>query len=329
MLLAVAALATALVYVVGRESDVVERSEAVTAIAQEQPADAAQQGDRAETEPLTLTLSAPTTCEAERVGQNWVWGPVIGDDGVERNGAIFLDEWSDVEEVNVTWTVSGGTAPYTLTIDGETRDHVGDYVGASGTASASCGSETSGASIVDPAPGWGQPKERRYRTDPQVEAGLKTIHATVTDATGTTAETTAHTHVILELGAGGDRLESGETYRVLGFLVTVPDGMTLEIGEMSTSHNGGTWVSLRVVGTAHRSWIWLSTTTGEEAGRYYYHGRYGLVGTDGTVPQTYEEELAGMEPERIDVPDMIRRIDVQFDELVESINRIPTVKTVD
>ena len=330
LMLVVAALVTALVYFGGREAGVTERSEAGTSVAQEQPVEAAQQGDgdEGDTEPLTLTLSAPTTCEATRAGQAWSNGRYVDEDGVERSGDFLLDWWHPVEEVDVEWAVSGGTEPYTLTIDGETKDHVGDYAGASGTASVSCGSETSGAFIVDPAPGWGGPKERRYRTDPQLEAGLKTIRATVVDGAGATAEASAGVHVIMRIAGSGRILESGKTYRVYRFLVTVPDGMTLVTGTKITEE-GGPWIALDVVGAERQTWIWLATATGEDGGRYFFHPSRGHVKTDGSWYRTYDDLAKGLEPERMEVSDEIRRIDAQFDELVESINRIPAVERAD
>ena len=44
----------------------------------------------------------------------------------------------DVAEVPVRWQIQGGTPPYQLEIDGETRDAQHAYEGASCTASVSC-----------------------------------------------------------------------------------------------------------------------------------------------------------------------------------------------
>lgn len=109
--------------------------------------------------------------------------------------------------------------------------------------------------------------------------------------------------------------------------------MTLEVGGTSTADNGGPWVSLFAVGTPYETWISLATGTGEDElgpqGRRFRHPSKGQVWTDGTLFQTYEEEEAGLERKRINVPDWIRRIDEQFDELVESIGRLPTVERAD
>ena len=311
-----------------------ESSEAGTALAQERSVEAVRQDDGASAEPLTLALSAPQTCEAERAGEAWGDSP--------------LGWWHPIAEVDVVWTVSGGTEPYTLTIDGEMRDHVGYYVGASGIAWVSCGPETGGAFIVDPTPGWGapkeqeqavphihtvdpypgwgSPKERRYWSDPQVDSGLKTIRATVTDGAGATAEASVDVYVILQIEDSGEILESGKTYRVHRFLVTVPEGMTLEIGGFEV--NGSESVKLYTLGPRYRTWISIDTFSGEACCRRFRHG-YGRVRIDGTLWQTPEEEAAGVEPRRIEVPEEVKRFDALFDELVESINRLPTVDSAD
>ena len=319
-------------------------------VAQERSVEAVRQDDGAgsDTEPLKMTLSAPQTCEAKRAGEAWGAGRYVDEDGVERNGHFRLGWWNPVEEVDVEWAVSGGMEPYTLTIDGEMRDHAGYYVGASGIAWVSCGSETGGAFIVDPTPGWGAPKEqeqavphihtvdpypgwggpkeRRYWSDPQVDSGLKTIRATVTDGAGATAEASVDVYVILQIEDSGEILESGKTYRVHRFLVTVPEGLTLVIG--TTEVNGDESVRLYTLGPRYRTWISIETFSGEACCRRFRHG-YGYVRIDGTLWQTPEEEAAGVEPRRIEVPEEVKRFDALFDELVESINRLPTVERAD
>ena len=86
-----------------------------------------------------------------------------------------------------------------------------------------------------------------------VDSGLKTIRATVTDEAGAAAEASVNAYVILSLGDSGDRLESGKTYRVMGKLLTVPEGIDMSIGGISEGDIttlglgivGGGWVELR------------------------------------------------------------------------------------
>ena len=61
-----------------------------------------------------------------------------------------------MSEIPVEWTVSGGTAPYTLMIDGESEDGSHEYAGASGTASVSCALDI-GQTVI------GGPYNNRYR----------------------------------------------------------------------------------------------------------------------------------------------------------------------
>ena len=316
MLLAMAVLTTGL----SASACAGERTEAGSAAAQGQQVEAA-------TEPLTLTLSAPEICETTRArghSGSRQWQDEDGNWVVESYSTGF----DDVGETPVTWSAGGGVPPYTLVIDDETRDAEQAYAGPGGTASVSCAMQIGETFIDDNGQG------RRYRTEPEVDSGLKTIRATVTDAAGATAEATVDVYVILQIpSGGGHQLESGKTYRVHGFLLTVPDEMTLEIGSTETADNGGPWISLHAVDTPYETWISLATSTGADElgprGRRFRHPSKGQVWTDGTLFQTSEEAEAGLERERIDVPDWIRRVDEQFDELVDSIGRLPTVGTAD
>ena len=312
MLLAAAVLATAL----SASACTGERTEAGTVAAQAQQND----GEEVATEPLTLTLSAPEICEttqARGYSGSRQWQDEDGNWVVESYSTGF----DDVGETAVTWSAGGGVPPYTLVIDGETRDAEQAYAGPGGTASVSCAMQIGETFIDDNGEG------RRYRTEPEVDSGLKTIRATVTDAAGATAEAAVDVYVILQIGDGDEILEPGKTYRVHRFLVTVPDGLTLLIGDTEQSTTG-TAVSLYTPGPRYRTWIWIDPVTGEAGGRYFRHG-YGHVKTDGTLFQTYEEAEAGLEPKRIEVPDEVRRVDALFDELVESINRVPAIDSVD
>ena len=251
----VAGLVAAGVFAAAREAGVGERADAGTqAAAAEQRVSAPQQsGEGTPPAPLALTLSAPTICEtlpAQEYAGARSYQDEEGNWHVERTSS----GWTGVNEVRVTWTASGGAAPYTLQIDGEPRDVDGAYAGASGTASVSCALRSSGVFFPHPL----DEEHRRYRTEPEVDSGLKTIRAVVTDGSGATAEASIAVYVILAVGGSGDILQSGETYRVLGTLLTVPEGVDhLILGGMVESDGGGAptfglgiagggWVSLRV-----------------------------------------------------------------------------------
>ena len=232
-LLAVAALAALIVYVGGREAGVGERSEAGTVVAQEQPADAAQQGDGEEAggvEPLTLTLSAPEICEASHP-KGFRAHDLEWDEEEEVWRDVFFKWWSWVSSgtMEISWVVDGGDAPYTVMIAGET------YSGANGIAEVSCALEH--GPILDHPQievqgrlhgergEWG--RIHSFDDKPVVGSGVKTVAATVTDSAGVTAEATTQVYALLS--PNGDHvLRAGETYRIQegdDWLITIPDGV--------------------------------------------------------------------------------------------------------
>ena len=201
------------------------------------------QGQQVEaaTEPLTLTLSAPEICEttqARGYSGSRQWQDEDGNWVVESYSTGF----GGVGETPVTWSAGGGVPPYNLMIDDETRDADQTYAGPSGTASVSCAMQIGETFIDDNGQG------RRYRTEPEVDSGLKTIRATVTDAAGATAEAAVDVYVILELNDSGDVLQSGKTYRVLGTLLTVPEAVDhASLGGVIESR-GGPWLNIGIAG---------------------------------------------------------------------------------
>ena len=263
LFLVVTALVVAIVYLTSREAAVDQHVEAAEAVVvQERPAEPPQQdeGDDGEAtaEPLTLTLSAPQICEAQH--------PRGG-----SAGAIGWWYWGTEGTVEVAWQTSGGDAPYTVTIAGEA------HTGASGTAEVSC--------ALQHGPTINRPEHGRTYADkdkPVVDSGLKTINATATDSTGATAEATADVYVILVLEDSAHVMKSGETYRVRGWLVTVPDGIDIdshrgveEVTCVNTRADGTVDKSINCEDSFHLAWtapeyyayLSLGMTSGEESGR--------------------------------------------------------------
>ena len=246
---------------------------------------------------LMLTLSAPPTCETLPAEEALA--------GVyDENGDLVARAfgWVNPGDLSVSWNVSGGTAPYRLTIDGQTRDgwHGKPFAAPSGTAVVSCGRTLDEAVFVDEDDFGGvllidgEPRVWRHHLKmPDVDSGPKTVRATVTDAAGATAEASVDVYVILELGSTGDLLEGGKTYRLDGNLITVPEGIDLEVGGLS-----GASLSLHVVGT--RSRIALNQ---------YYFGE-----VNRWVVDAPHHSPSG---EKID-------LHAKFDELIASIGRLPT-----
>lgn len=185
-------------------------------------------------QPLTLTLSAPPTCETLPAEE-----ALRGE--YDENGELVARAfgWVNPGDLSVSWNVSGGTAPYRLTIDGQTRDgwHGKPFAAPSGTGVVSCGRTQDEAVFVDEDDFGGvllidgEPRVwRHHLKKPEVDSGPKTVRATVTDAASATAEASVEVYVILELGSTGDQLEGGKTYRLDGGWLTVPTGINLEIG---------------------------------------------------------------------------------------------------
>lgn len=185
---------------------------------------------------LTLTLSAPPTCETLPAEEALAG---VYDENGEPETVAF--GWINPGDLRVGWAVSGGTAPYRLTIDGQTRDgwHGKPFAAPSGTAVVSCGRTQDEAVFVDEDDFGGvllidgEPRVwRHHLKKPDVDSGPKTVRATVTDAAGATAEASVEVYVILELGSTGDLLEGGKTYRLYGGWLTVPTGISLKIGAL-------------------------------------------------------------------------------------------------
>ena len=220
---------------------------------------------------LTLTLRAPDLCETDYGFQGWRIG-----------------------ETPVTWKVTNGKGPYTLEIDGETRDAAHTYVGQTGTASVSCALETGDVHYQDE-----RDEPYRYlRGDYVIDSGLKTILAKVTDGDGHTAIATATVYVISTAGRDDHLLRRGHTYRVFGrHLLTVPANVDFRLGEGSTD---GTF-SLYIEGTGYGAVLWLEHDTFKEV-----HRRLPLA----------DDSLTAAKFNNIDLNE-------KLDELIESLNQLP------
>ena len=256
-----------------------------------------------ETTALTLTLSAPELCETERgegfAGQEWVYddeGEIVGTRSVGTG-------WANVAEIPVHWEVRGGAGPYTLVIDNESRDGFGPYEGPNGTASVSCAPKPGEVFYKD------YDQERRYRSDPQLDSGPKEIHVTVTDAKGTkvSASTTIYTilriHGSIRHDGARVQLAPGKTYRVLGTLFTIPEGMTIEMGSIWEA-DGGSGLALQIQG--RDAVLYISPYTGEELYRAYGSTKVTIVwpgpvpeGLDGGVDAVQDGDNLDLDPDAL------------------------------
>ena len=211
---------------------------------------------------LSLTLSAPDICETDYGFQGWGLG-----------------------ETPVTWKVTDGKGPYTLEIDGETRDGSGPYIGPTGTASVSCALQTGEVHYEHRSK---QPY-RDLRGAYVIDSGLKTIRAVVTDAEGKTGEATVAVYVILSTGRHEHLLRRGQTYRVFGkLLLTIPPDVDFRIGETSSD---GTF-SLTVNGSDYSAVIWLDEDTFIEIRRFLPESgelAIGVAAEDTDLDETFDK----------------------------------------
>ena len=193
---------------------------------------------------LTLSLTAPDICETE------ISGEALGGRRDEYGRPEYYSlGWNTPTEIQVSWAVTGGEGPYSLTIDGETRDNTGTFAGTTGTGWVSCAHEH-GTAFYAPYDGYEDPHPTRYyHEEPIVDSGFKTITASVSDANGRKATATATTYVILSLPPGERNLEGGKTYRVWGTLLTVPEGIDLRFAGFIQGFPGPSGIVLVVIGT--------------------------------------------------------------------------------
>ena len=281
----VVALATVFI---GRESGVGDEAKATsTADVEERQPPAEDGSDGSEEEdniaPLTLTLCAPEICETKRASSSYAAHWTQDEDGTNHNSTLIA--WQGVSEIPVEWTVSGGTAPYTLMIDGESEDGSHEYAGALGTASVSCALDIVQTVIGGPY----NNRYRRYLQEPRVDSGRKTIRATVTDAGGATAETTAGVYVITDSGGSNTPLRAGETYRIFDQLITIPDEITTAfMGDHGTPDGGESSFSIGFRGPGYRAFVDIGISTGTVYRKEIQ--RSALTATEGAAGQAQVDD---------------------------------------
>jgi len=257
------------------------------------------EGVDAQSEPLMLAIGAPATCETKKGVGYGLDEAVYDDDGnflrVERR----LVGWYEVSEFEVVWDVRGGRGPYRVNIDGATGDANGLYQGRSGVGSVLCIAKTV-ETFIDPN-GSGPPV-RALRADPDIDSGWKTIRASVTDAQGVTAQATADVYVILHVPNDRHLMRGGSTYRVFGELMTIPSGIDMRISTRETGESGYQYQLISV--EQSRAGVWFDLDGFAEVSR--------------EIPEA-EAAVSGVEPGT--------DLDQLFDELAESIGKLPTAKT--
>ncbi len=240
--------------------------------------------------PFFIELSAPPICD-------------VGEPG-RRNADGVLGNWYDTYVVAVDWTITGGTAPYTITIDGETRDGRGLYEGASGAALVSC-------ALTRGTPNYGEygTKRRTYATEPTFDSGYKLITASVTDADGLTADAAIEVYTVYNIDQfpSDKPLKAGTTYRIAGYLVTIPDGIDMDLGRWSIPEciEGATRCTAGFAILAHQNGYTGKFVIGVDNGtEWYRHIRRSAIAVASDADRNHQ-------------------LDQKFDELAASLGELP------
>ena len=267
--------------------------------------------------PLSLSISAPAVCDVHTQREYLSGRNVLDDQGnILRTEEDSLG-WPGREETAVVWSVSGGIAPYTLEIDGLSRDAAGSYAGATGTASVSCVISFAEPTINEDL------EMRFYPSQPVAQSGTKTIRAVVTDAGGVTAEASVGIYVTLVVERGDTTvMRGGLTYRLLGRLYTVPQDMSVALtgGELipfclpdATNCEGS--LSMAACGAGYRAPL----TLGMESGTIE---RWGPIEFD------EEDDPSADRPRGSSATDTpsTSEINAKLDQFFASINRLPKVQ---
>ena len=180
-------------------------------------------------EPPVLTISLPPNCEGGQAAplNHIIFG--YDDDGNWVQTGISSSPHYHLNDLGATtlgWSIEGGTAPYELSVQGQTL-----LTGPTGSTTVYCAASLPVDELDFTAERF--ELERQETNAPaQVSPGPLTIEATVKDADGLTARARATTYVILnclEKHCDFDVYPGGFTYRIEGFLFTIPQGLNINV----------------------------------------------------------------------------------------------------
>jgi len=204
---------------------------------------------------LTLTLTAPEVCETvDPIGFAGYEQVPDGAGGFRTQVQLTGFERDSITWMDVAWSVIGGAEPVEVTIEGAT------YSGRDGVAEVSC-AQSHGPLIDDPVVGL------MWEDAPVVDSGWKTIRGTVADSAGASADAQTRTYIIWDRSNAWTKwpadhpLRGGETYRVFGHLITIPETVDMyyaggeEASCSGSSSHCGPWTAFGIVGTEALLWV--------------------------------------------------------------------------
>lgn len=177
----------------------------------------------------------------------------------------------DIGAVPIAWTVNGGSPPYEVLINGEL------FTTNSGAVDVACGRLHGG--------------HDRYR----ITSGLVTVQAAVTDAAGRSAAALHDLYglrVIRGQDGGPSWLAGGETFRLHGLLLTLPDAWSPTLGQYLSddcsvpAENCGDRFQL--------GGMWINRWTGTEYSRSFRDPSRGIYlvirpGDDAEIPVRFQQ----------------------------------------
>ena len=225
-------------------------------------------------EPPVLTISLPPNCEGGQAdpGYGGIWG--YDDDGdwvrTGTSGPFYF--LNDLGFMTLRWQIEGGTAPYELSVQGQTL-----LTGPTGSTIVYC-ADSLPVDELDFTAGRSELERQRTDSPALVNPGPLTLEATVVDANGLAARAAATTYVILDCHKRHCDFEvypSGFTYRIRGMLLTIPQGLRLDarrVGHLlteCTDNPGPTCqnrILLRVVDDPYDAVLDIGTRTREYLG---------------------------------------------------------------
>ena len=224
---------------------------------------------------LVLEISVPTHCIADegtrRGGSPFGIDPDTYTEIVDPDAEFFDTAYRrvDVETVPLQWRITGGRAPYTLTVAGT------QHSGATGTTEVTCAK--AGLDLMDlPS----------HETS-VVEAGAKTLTIEAADASGDTTTKTATIEIIERAHTAGhwhqgDYLEPGRTYSFSELFIEIPEGTRIAVGGAVEAYD----VYISFFGPIGRSRITdllVQPSTGEEAPKDFSRTVYEVDDAGGII----------------------------------------------